>query len=92
MYTAIISLNSINQLIYLMAKCGVLFEVRTGFLNKMKTNFGFKGLKVCMCIPACYVLKHKTVHTIRPEADTATSIYRHPRTAPMKASEQKCPL
>jgi hypothetical protein len=26
-------LNSINQLIFVMVKCGVLFEVRTGFLN-----------------------------------------------------------
>jgi hypothetical protein len=32
-YTAIISLNSINQLMILMVKCGVLFEVRTEFLN-----------------------------------------------------------
>jgi hypothetical protein len=30
---AIISLNSVNQLIFVMAKCGVLFEVRTDFLN-----------------------------------------------------------
>jgi hypothetical protein len=28
-----ISLNSVNQLIFVMVKCGVLFEVRTGFLN-----------------------------------------------------------
>jgi hypothetical protein len=27
-----------------MVKFGVLFEVRTGFLNVIKTNFGFKGL------------------------------------------------
>jgi hypothetical protein len=33
--TAIISLNSINQLIFVMVKCGVLFEVQTEFLNKM---------------------------------------------------------
>jgi hypothetical protein len=33
LYTAIISLNSINQLIFVMMKCGVLFEVRTEFLN-----------------------------------------------------------
>jgi hypothetical protein len=26
-------LNSINQLIFVMVKCGVLFEVRTEFLN-----------------------------------------------------------
>jgi hypothetical protein len=29
----IISLNSINQLIFVMVKCCVLFEVRTEFLN-----------------------------------------------------------
>jgi hypothetical protein len=29
---AIISLNSVNQLIFVMVKCGVLFEVRTEFL------------------------------------------------------------
>jgi hypothetical protein len=33
--TAIISLNSINQLIFIMEKCGVLFEVRTEFLNNI---------------------------------------------------------
>jgi hypothetical protein len=27
-----------------MVKCGVLFEVRTGFLNIIWTSFGFKGL------------------------------------------------
>jgi hypothetical protein len=26
-------LNSVNQLIFVIVKCGVLFEVRTGFLN-----------------------------------------------------------
>jgi hypothetical protein len=31
--TAIISLNDINQLIFVMVKCCVLFEVRTEFLN-----------------------------------------------------------
>jgi hypothetical protein len=34
-YTAIISLNSVNQLIFVMVKCGVLFEVRTEFLNNI---------------------------------------------------------
>jgi len=33
--TAIISLNSVNQLIFVMVKCGVLFEVRTEFLNSI---------------------------------------------------------
>jgi hypothetical protein len=28
-----------------MVKCGVLFEVRTEFLNNIQTSFGFKGLK-----------------------------------------------
>jgi hypothetical protein len=28
-----ISLNSVNQLIFVMVRCGVLFEVRTEFLN-----------------------------------------------------------
>jgi uncharacterized membrane protein YcfT len=32
---AIISLNNINQLIFVMVKCGVLFEVRTEFLNNI---------------------------------------------------------
>jgi hypothetical protein len=34
-FSAIISLNSVNQLIFVMVKCGVLFEVRTGFLNNI---------------------------------------------------------
>jgi hypothetical protein len=37
-------LNSINQLIFLMVKCGVLFEVRTESLNNIYISFGFKGL------------------------------------------------
>jgi hypothetical protein len=32
---AIISLNNINQLIFVMVTCGVLFEVRTEFLNNI---------------------------------------------------------
>jgi len=31
-------------LIFVMVKCGVLFEVRTEFLNSILTSFGFKGL------------------------------------------------
>jgi hypothetical protein len=31
----IISLNTVNQLILVMVKCGVLFEVRTEFLNNI---------------------------------------------------------
>jgi hypothetical protein len=33
--TAVISLNSVNQLNFVMMKCGVLFEVRTEFLNNI---------------------------------------------------------
>jgi hypothetical protein len=33
--TVIISLNGINLLIFVMVKCGVLFEVRTEFLNNI---------------------------------------------------------
>jgi hypothetical protein len=40
----IMSLNSINELIVVMVKCGVLFEVRTEFLNIIYTSFGFRGL------------------------------------------------
>jgi hypothetical protein len=29
------SLNSVNHLIFVMVKCGVLFEVRTEFLNNI---------------------------------------------------------
>jgi hypothetical protein len=39
-------LNSINQLIFLMVKCCVLFEVRTEFLNIIKARIGFKELNV----------------------------------------------
>jgi hypothetical protein len=37
-------LNNIKQLIHEMVKCGVLFEVRTEFLNIIYTSFGFRGL------------------------------------------------
>jgi hypothetical protein len=30
-----LNLNSVNQLIFVMVKCGVLFEVRTAFLNNI---------------------------------------------------------
>jgi hypothetical protein len=33
LYTAIISLNSVNQLMFTTVKCSVLFQVRTKFLN-----------------------------------------------------------
>jgi len=33
-----------NQLVFVVVKCCVLFEVRTGFLNIIKTSVGFNGL------------------------------------------------
>jgi hypothetical protein len=38
-YTAIISLNNINQLIFAMVKSCVLFEVRAEFLNIIYMRF-----------------------------------------------------
>jgi hypothetical protein len=35
LWTAIISLNSVNQLIFVMVKVGVPFEVRTEFLSNI---------------------------------------------------------
>jgi hypothetical protein len=35
-YTVIIFLNGINKLIFVMMKCGVLFEVRTELLNSSR--------------------------------------------------------
>jgi hypothetical protein len=32
-FSALLNLNSVNQLIFVMVKCGVLFEVRTELLN-----------------------------------------------------------
>jgi hypothetical protein len=34
-YQLYLNLNSVNQLIFVMVKCGVLFEVRTEFLNNI---------------------------------------------------------
>jgi hypothetical protein len=31
----VLNLNSVNQLIFVMVTCGVLFEVRTEFLNNI---------------------------------------------------------
>jgi hypothetical protein len=38
-----ISLNNTNDSIIVMVKCGVLFEVRTEFLNIILMKFGFEG-------------------------------------------------
>jgi hypothetical protein len=44
-------LNGINQLIFVVVKCGVLFEVRTGFLNVICASFGFKYKHRESCTP-----------------------------------------
>jgi hypothetical protein len=49
------SLNNINQLIFVMVKYSVFFEVRTECLNIIKTSFDIKGL--CSCCEA----KNRTV-------------------------------
>jgi hypothetical protein len=41
------SSNRINHLVSVMVKFGVLFVVRTKFLNALKTSPGFKGL-ICL--------------------------------------------
>jgi hypothetical protein len=38
-----------------MVKCGVLFEVRVGFLNIIQTIFGFKGLKSNIFPPDVFI-------------------------------------
>jgi hypothetical protein len=42
-WTAIISLTSSNQPIFIMVKCGVLFEVRTELLNIIRRLSASKG-------------------------------------------------
>jgi predicted Holliday junction resolvase-like endonuclease len=41
-----LNVNSINQLIFVLVKCGVLFQVRTEFLNIIYMSFVFKGLNL----------------------------------------------
>jgi hypothetical protein len=42
-----------------MVKCGVLFEVRTEFLNNIWTSFGFKGLNIIYICPASYTYQYR---------------------------------
>jgi hypothetical protein len=44
--TAIISLKSVNQLMFVMVRCGVLFEVRTEFLNVIKDKPRLQAVKL----------------------------------------------
>jgi hypothetical protein len=47
---AINSLNSINQLSFVMVKCDVLFEVWTELLSIIKMSVSFKGLILLIII------------------------------------------
>jgi hypothetical protein len=42
-----VSLNRINQLIFVTVKCCVFSAVRAVLLNVVQTSFGFKGLGEC---------------------------------------------
>jgi hypothetical protein len=39
----ILVLNSVNELIFVIEKCGVLFEVRADFSNTINMSVAFKG-------------------------------------------------
>jgi hypothetical protein len=51
LWTAIISLHNINQLIFVMVTGCVLFEVRAEFLNNIYTTFVIKELNPLMLGP-----------------------------------------
>jgi hypothetical protein len=61
---AIIYLNSTNKFICVMVKCGVLFEVRAGFLNNIYTSFYFKGLNYDLSFLICFQLMGFIQHHI----------------------------
>jgi hypothetical protein len=64
----LLNLNSINQLIFVMVKCGVLFEVRTEFLNIIWTIFGFKGLNLNSVNQLIFVMvKYGVLFEVRTE-------------------------
>jgi hypothetical protein len=45
----IIYLNSINQLIFIMVKCCVFFEVRTEFVNDIRHKLRFQRVSLIYC-------------------------------------------
>jgi hypothetical protein len=45
----IIYLNSINQLIFIMVKCCVFFEVRTEFVNDIRHKLRFQRASLIYC-------------------------------------------
>jgi hypothetical protein len=68
-----IPFNSVNKLMFVMVKCGVLFEVWAGFLNIIYTTFNFRGLN-CNFVP-----KHNedsiTILRMHAVCETTHNIY-----------------
>jgi hypothetical protein len=74
----IISLNSINQLIFAVVKYCVFFAVQTEFLNIIQASFGFKGLnhsttilhiyqrvgKKCVAFIILYIINYLPTHLL----------------------------
>jgi hypothetical protein len=62
-----LNLNSVNQLIFVMVKYGVFFEVRTEFLNNIWTSFVFKGLNLNSVNQLIVMVKYGVLFEVRTE-------------------------
>jgi hypothetical protein len=64
-----------------MVKCCVLFEVRTEFLNNIKTIFGFKGLNIpllpCKLHPVTPLVIGLVMPFYKERQFTCSSTYKH---------------
>jgi hypothetical protein len=58
----IISLNSINQLIFVVIMCCVFFEVKIEYLNIIKTSLCFEGLMARLVSATVVVFSPLTKH------------------------------
>jgi hypothetical protein len=45
-FCTVLTVNNVNQLIFVIVKCGVLSEVRAKFINVIETSVVFKGLGI----------------------------------------------
>jgi hypothetical protein len=45
-FCAVLTVNNVNQLIFVIVKCGVLSEVRAKLKNVIETSIVFKGLSI----------------------------------------------
>jgi hypothetical protein len=59
--------------IFLMVKCGVLFEVRTEFLNIIWTRFGFKGLTSVLTVNSNASYRAATDRLLRTKKEIISS-------------------